>query len=460
MTETQSTHSNDEEIDPSIPVGLYANGVRKLISNKLSEEVEEMEEMIMPLTNIEIKGALINRFAKIELIHYYYNPTDKYLDTVYKFPRGLMQVFDGLKIYYDDKVIEGVIGETQKIDRIYEDAVEQGKTVAKTNPIRTTSSTTQFDLLQTKIGNIAPGKKIKICFSYIQLLEISMNKKYRFKIPLVLTPRYIPSKQIFDLLSKMIIKQNIRYDCKDQNKLNKANIETLKALKNNSELKFIKKEGNDDLYYTYDLNLNIFSSRDIQKIYSPTSNIIFSQKNPKFYQVNLDKSVLNIPNENIVIEYEIKDSELYQPESIIMKHPLYENDYALFYSFNPLQMIKNKLAKEVLEYNFEEANNPVLSIDDNNPKLDNENFSGNFVFIVDRSGSMDGDRIEMAKDSLIYFLKSLPNTNSKFNIISFGSTYEKIFDTFVDITEENINKAIEISNKFDADLGGTELMEP
>ena len=177
MTETQSTHSNDEEIDPSIPVGLYANGVRKLISNKLSEEVEEMEEMIMPLTNIEIKGALINRFAKIELIHYYYNPTDKYLDTVYKFPRGLMQVFDGLKIYYDDKVIEGVIGETQKIDRIYEDAVEQGKTVAKTNPIRTTSSTTQFDLLQTKIGNIAPGKKIKICFSYIQLLEISMNKK-------------------------------------------------------------------------------------------------------------------------------------------------------------------------------------------------------------------------------------------------------------------------------------------
>ena len=119
-----------------------------------------------------------------------------------------------------------------------------------------------------------------------------------------------------------------------------------------------------DAFSSY-LNLNIFSSRDIQKIFSPTSNIIFSQKNPKFYQVNLDKSILNIPNENIVIEYEIKDSELYQPESIIMKHPLYENDYALFYSFNPLQMIKNKLAKEVLEYNFEEASNPLLSIDDN-----------------------------------------------------------------------------------------------
>ena len=460
MQDDLSTTDNEENINQNLPVGLYANGVRKMVSNILSEEVEQMEEMIMPLTNIEIKGSLINRFAKIELIHYYFNPTDKYLDTVYKFPRGLMQVFDGLKIYYDDKVIEGIIGETAKIDRIYEEQVEQGKTVAKTKPINTTSSRTQFDLLETKIGNIAPGKKMKVCFSYIQLLEISRNKNYRFKIPFVLTPRFIPSKQVLDLISNMIIKQNIRYDNKDENELSKANIETLKAIQNNSQLKFIKKEGSDNLYYTYDLTLNLFSSRDIEKIYSPTSNIIFSKKTSQFYQVNLDKSQLNIPDENVVIEYQIKDSELYQPESIIMKHPLYENDYSLFYSFNPLQMVKNKLAKEAFDYNFESASNPILNIDDNNPKLNIENFSGNFVFIVDRSGSMWGDRIEMAKESLIYFLKSLPNTQSKFNIISFGSTYLKVFDNFVDITDDNINKAIEESNQFDADLGGTELLEP
>ena len=462
MSESQSTHSNEEEnIDPAIPVGLYANGIRKLISNNiLSEEVEEMEDMIMPLTNIEIKGSIINRFAKIQLIHYYFNPTDKYLDTVYKFPRSLMQVFDGIKIDYDGKIIEGVIGETAKIDKIYEEQVEQGKTVAKTNPIRTTSSQTQFDLLETKIGNIAPNKEIKVCFSFIQMLDISQNKKYRLFIPFVLTPRYIPSQNILDLLSKMIYNQNIRYDCQDKAQLTKANFDTLKALKNNSKLKFIKREGNDNLYYTYNVNLLIHSSRDIQNIYSPTSNVIFTQKNPKFYQVSLDSTQLNIPEENLVIEYQIKDSDLYKPESIIMKHPLYEHDYALFYSFNPLQMMKNRLANEVTDYDFEAASNPILTIDDNNPKLDIENFAGNFVFIVDRSGSMWGDRIEMAKESLIYFLKSLPNTKSKFNIISFGSTYQTIFQNFVDITEDNINKAMEESNKFGADLGGTELIQP
>ena len=231
-------------------------------------------------------------------------------------------------------------------------------------------------------------------------------------------------------------------------------------MKTNKELKFIKREGNDELYYTYEVNLNIHSSRDIQKIYSPTSNVVLTKRNNKFYQVNLDSSQLNIPNENLVIEYEIQESETYKPESIIMKHPLYENDYSLFYSFNPLKMIINKLANEMDDYDFEAASNPLLTINEEAPNYEIPNFSGNFMFIVDRSGSMWGDRIQMAKESLIYFLKSLPDTKSKFNIVSFGSTYEKIFDNFVDITEDNINTAIDISNKFDADLGGTELLEP
>lgn len=71
-------------------------------------------------------------------------------------------------------------------------------------------------------------------------------------------------------------------------------------------------------------------------MYPPTSNVILTKKNPKFFQFNLDKDKLNIPNQNLIIEYDIKESETYKPESIIMKHPFYPNDYSLFYSFNPL----------------------------------------------------------------------------------------------------------------------------
>jgi hypothetical protein len=175
-----------------------------------------------------------------------------------------MQAFDGLKVTYGDKIIEGIIAEKEKAKQIYKEEVKKGNTVVKAEPICTTDSFTCFDLLETKIGNIPPKEKIKISFSIIQLLENSMNKKYRLKIPFVLTPRYIPNKIILNLLNKMIYSQNIKYDCKDRNILDKTDLETLNIMKKNTEIKFIKKEGSDNLYYTYDININLHTSRDIK----------------------------------------------------------------------------------------------------------------------------------------------------------------------------------------------------
>jgi uncharacterized protein with von Willebrand factor type A (vWA) domain len=82
-----------------------------------------------------------------------------------------------------------------------------------------------------------------------------------------------------------------------------------------------------------------------------------------------------------------------------------------------------------------------------------------FIFVIDRSGSMDGLRMNRAKDALKLFLKSLP-INSYFNVISFGSASNKMFPNSVIFNSQNLQTAIKKVNSFKADMGGTELLDP
>lgn len=50
-----------------------------------------------------------------------------------------------------------------------------------------------------------------------------------------------------------------------------------------------------------------------------------------------------------------------------------------------------------------------------------------FVFLVDRSGSMAEDRIETARKAMVVLLRSLPGKDTTFNIFSFGSTYDSLW---------------------------------
>ena len=46
-----------------------------------------------------------------------------------------------------------------------------------------------------------------------------------------------------------------------------------------------------------------------------------------------------------------------------------------------------------------------------------------FVFLIDRSGSMSGSRIDVTREALKLFIQSLP-VGSQFAIIGFGSNHD------------------------------------
>jgi hypothetical protein len=82
-----------------------------------------------------------------------------------------------------------------------------------------------------------------------------------------------------------------------------------------------------------------------------------------------------------------------------------------------------------------------------------------FVFVVDCSGSMGGTRIRQARDCLQIFIRSLPS-NSVFDIIRFGSSFDSLFEKSAPYNEGSAAKALVMASNLQANLGGTDLFRP
>ncbi|XP_078615640.1 von Willebrand factor A domain-containing protein 5B1-like isoform X1 [Branchiostoma floridae x Branchiostoma japonicum] len=113
------------------------------------------------------------------------------------------------------------------------------------------------------------------------------------------------------------------------------------------------------------------------------------------------------------------------------------------------------------------VHNPVLMLNycpdfsdilASHPKT-SEDIQGEYIAVIDRSGSMSGAFIATARETLLLFLKSLP-AGSAFNIVGFGSTFKPLFDASVPVNQENVGTASTWVCKMRADLGGTNLLGP
>lgn len=93
------------------------------------------------------------------------------------------------------------------------------------------------------------------------------------------------------------------------------------------------------------------------------------------------------------------------------------------------------------------------------PEFESKRAACEFIFLVDRSGSMSGMYIKSAGETLVLFLKSLP-PGCSFNIIGFGSRYTSLFPNSVAYDQGNLDVAMGHAESLNADLGGTELLSP
>jgi hypothetical protein len=91
------------------------------------------------------------------------------------------------------------------------------------------------------------------------------------------------------------------------------------------------------------------------------------------------------------------------------------------------------------------------------PRFNASSQPADVIFVVDRSGSMEGSSIAEVRNALQLCLRSL-SAGSRFNIVSFGDTFEALFPSSRPYDDASMKEAAALVTTIDANMGGTELL--
>ncbi|KAF1951607.1 hypothetical protein CC80DRAFT_597319 [Byssothecium circinans] len=252
------------------------------------------------------------------------------------------------------------------------------------------------DVFSTTVGNVPPGTTVVIKITYLGELKHDMEVDgIRFTIPNVIAPRYGRMPQAF-------------YD-------NQAHHAT-----------------SDSIMITVDAEMQ--EGCFIQKILSPSHPISVLMGNTSVAQndepsmlkasATLSRGFAQLDND-FILQIVAKDTGV--PKAILETHPTIPNQRALMTTIVP-----------------------KFALPPEKPEV---------VFVCDRSGSMGGSNIELARQALLVFLKSLP-VGVMFNICSFGSNHSFLWPKSVAYSQATLDEAVNHVSSFSADFGGTEMLEP
>ena len=165
-----NTNPSKYKSSPSQEIrGLYIAGTRNSI----------------PLKSIVYDVEIIDSLAFISLTQNYFNSSANTIETEYFFSILDNACFYEFQAEIDGQIMIGQIKEKQEAKAEYEQNKAQGNTVAYAEVNKEAQ-----DIMKINIGNVPSNKEIKIKFSFLEELNIYLNKFLKLLIPATLTPRY------------------------------------------------------------------------------------------------------------------------------------------------------------------------------------------------------------------------------------------------------------------------------
>lgn len=136
----------------------------------------------IPLKESKVKVEISGTIAHVKLSQVYQNNGSTAIEAKYVFPLSTQAAVHDMKMRIGERIVNAKIFEKQQAEKVYNEAVKEGKRAAKLDESRP-------NVFQMKVGNIMPGDEITIDIYYTEMLE-PVNGEYQFVAPSVVGPRF------------------------------------------------------------------------------------------------------------------------------------------------------------------------------------------------------------------------------------------------------------------------------
>lgn len=141
----------------------------------------------LPLQGVDITARVADRVASVAVKQTFKNTYSEHLEAVYIFPLSGGCVVSDFEMRVGSRVVKGVVQERAQARMEYQQAIQAGKRAALLEQDRD-------DVFTVQLGNVPPNEEITVVLTYSERLPFFESGKTELRLPLVVAPRYIPGQ--------------------------------------------------------------------------------------------------------------------------------------------------------------------------------------------------------------------------------------------------------------------------
>ncbi len=334
----------------------------------------------LPLEHTEAHITVDGSIQLVTVRQVYGNPYSDPIEAVYVFPLPESGAVYSMDMEIGDRRIEGEIKERQEAQRIYEEAISQGRTAALLEQERP-------NIFTQTVGNILPGDDIVIEIMYAAPVDYN-DGSWEVVYPMVVGPRFSPNSVTdVDRITPDIVPEDTRSG------------------------------------YDIELSLTLDPGFPVREFESLNHAISTEIQNDDRLFVELSREH-EIPNRDFVFTY---------------------------------RTAGNDIGAGVVSHNGDMGGHFMLMLEPD-AEVDQGHIAPKEIFfVVDNSGSMSGQPMEVAKETVRQFVRGM-NPDDSFQIMRFSETASSMSSEPMENTAANVRRGIEYINSMSG-MGGTVMIE-